>query len=153
MARYSADLQSATCQHYFLETQAADTQKKKTQLRSHTANIREVKITKPVNRFLNYFITNWSTGNVTELNDAQIEGFRKEPGLDTEELAESISGLNCDQYADQVSELQRECKREELEYEKDDTYEACYWYYRLLSIKLTEEEAKANWIRDWDAAG
>ena len=101
---------------------------------------------------MNYFITNWSTGDVTELTDAQIEAFRKEPGLDTEELAERISGLNCDQYADEVTELQEECDREQLEYEKDDTYESCYWYYRLLNIQLTEEEAKANWVRDWDAA-
>ena len=99
---------------------------------------------------LNYYITNFETGDVTELTDEQIEAFRKEPGLDTEELAERLTGLNSDSYADNVSELIEECDREELEYEKDDTYETCQWYHRLLNLNLSNEEARETWIKSWD---
>jgi len=98
---------------------------------------------------LNFFVTNFLSGDVTEVTDQQIEEFRKQ-GVDTEELAERYTGLNCDSYADTVTELKEECSRQELEYEKDDTYLSCFWFYRLLNIQLSHDEARENWIKEWD---
>ena len=78
-------------------------------------------------------------------------------GMDSEDFAEFITGLNCDSYADLSCDIMRDTQADNLSLTPAEVVEQCfgdeefqttYTVYRIWNNTLTEEQAKEYYTRD-----
>ena len=85
------------------------------------------------------------------MTSQDIEDAYNAIGIYPEQLADMLTGYNCDSYADDAEGLIDFCGGDvELAKEDDeDTYNRCRAYHRLLNPTLDEETCEECWLKDF----
>ena len=72
--------------------------------------------------------------------------------LDDSDLADLLTGYNCDSYADAVEDLATSYETVEEAQEFDaETYDRVLAYYRILNLHQADELIQEGWLADWKA--
>ena len=87
-----------------------------------------------------------------KLTHEQILTVKNTLGIDGEALADMLTGLNCDSYADKIVEILQEGEtiEEAIEYDEEG-YNTCKAYHRILNYNLTDEQCEQAWIESCEA--
>ena len=104
---------------------------------------------------MEYTWTNLETDVEIVLTSEKMRGICDTLGIYPDQLADILTGYNCDSYADMAEEIATNCDgnaTEALDYDKE-TYERCRAYHRIMNISLTDEECEICWIEDFEESG
>ncbi len=95
----------------------------------------------------NFYIQNEETDIVMNLTHDQILTVKNTLGINGDELADMLTGLNCDSYADKIEEILSEGESidEAIEYDEDG-YQTCRSYHRIMNYNLTDEQCEEAWV-------
>ena len=86
--------------------------------------------------------------------DTTTEGIRaacNALGVYPDQLADMLTGYNCDSYADAAEELVEDSEGnidDAIEYDSD-TYDRCRVYHRIMNITLDDATCEACWLQDF----
>lgn len=95
----------------------------------------------------NFYIQNEETDVVMNLTHDQILTVKNTLGVNGDELADMLTGLNSDSYADKICDIlaEGETIEEAIEYDPEG-YEVCRSYHRIMNYNLTDEQCEEVWI-------
>ena len=95
----------------------------------------------------NFYIQNEETDIVMNLTHDQILTVKNTLGINGDELADMLTGLNSDSYADKIVEIlsEGETIEEAIEYDEEG-YQTCRSYHRIMNYNLTDEQCEEAWI-------
>ena len=86
--------------------------------------------------------------------DTTTEGIRaacSALGVYPDQLADLLTGYNCDSYADAAEELVEESggiPADAIDYDAD-TYDRCHVYHRIMNITLDDVTCEECWLQDF----
>ena len=95
----------------------------------------------------NFYIQNEETDVEMNLTHDQILTVKNTLGINGDELADILTGLNSDSYADKICDIlsESETLQEAIEYDPEG-YEVCRSYHRIMNYNLTDEQCEEAWI-------
>ena len=97
---------------------------------------------------MNYFsIKHEETDRVMNLTHEQILLTRNTLGVSGDDLADILTTLNPDSYADKICDILSEVDtiEEAIEYDEEG-YQTCRSYHRIMNSNLTDEQCEEVWI-------
>ena len=97
---------------------------------------------------MNYFhIKHEETDRVMNLTHDQILNVMNTLGVNGDDLADILTSLNPDSYADKLEEILSEVDsvEEAIEYDEEG-YQTCRSYHRIMNYNLTDEQCEEAWI-------
>ena len=106
---------------------------------------------------MTYTITHEGTGNTYSISTEDIRTLAKILPFNSEELADLLTGLNCDSYADMTEEFINEVADtydntdeavEKFMNSDDERAQTTYAYYRILNHDNSDEICKEYWQED-----
>ena len=94
-----------------------------------------------------YYIKHEETDLEMNLTHDQILTVKNTLGVSGDDLADMLTGLNCDSYADKICDILNEGEtiEEAIEYDPEG-YETCRSYHRIMNYNLTDEQCEEAWI-------
>ena len=94
-----------------------------------------------------FTIYNEETDIEMNLTHEQILTVKNTLGISGDELADMLTGLNCDSYADKICEILSEGEGilDAIEYDEQG-YETCRAYHRIMNYNLTDEQCEEAWV-------
>ena len=94
-----------------------------------------------------FYIQNEQTDSEMNLTYDQILTVKNTLGVNGDELADILTGLNSDSYADKITDIlsEGETIADAIEYDPEG-YEVCRSYHRIMNYNLTDEQCEAAWI-------
>ena len=101
---------------------------------------------------MTYSFTHIETESVFELSLGQIFQVRETLGISYDDLADLLTGYNCDSYADAVEELATSCNEvvDAIEYD-EETYNRTRAYHRIMNGNQSDETCEESWLEAWEA--
>ena len=106
---------------------------------------------------MNYTITHQETGITYSVSTEDIRTLAKILPFNSEELADILTGLNCDTYADMAEDYIDEVSKayddtdeavEAFIYEDDERAQTTYAYYRIMNCDNSDEVCEQYWRED-----
>ena len=102
---------------------------------------------------MNYTWTHLETETTLDTTTEGLRASRSALGVDSDQLADLLTGYNCDSYADAAEELVEQSDgvpTEAIEYDPD-TYDRCRAYHRILNLHLDDATCEEYWLIDFTA--
>ena len=96
----------------------------------------------------NFYISHEEIPGVEmNLDHDQILMVKNILGVSGDELADMLTGLNSDSYADKICDIlaEGETIEEAIDYDPEG-YEVCRSYHRIMNFNLTDEQCEKEWI-------
>jgi len=106
---------------------------------------------------MTYTITHQETGNTYSLSTEDIRTVAKILPMNSEELADMLTGLNCDSYADMAEEYIEEVAdmyddvtvaTDKFMNSEDERAQTTYAYYRIMNFDNSDEVCEQYWRDD-----
>ena len=99
-----------------------------------------------------YTFTHKDNDTCFQLTTEDLRLAQRALDIDDSDLADLLTGYNCDTYADAVEDLATsyETIEEALEFEAE-TYNRVLAYYRILNLHQPDELIQQGWLADWKA--
>jgi len=98
-----------------------------------------------------YNFTHLETESEVTLDTDKLSLIKDAIGVCYDELADMLTGYNCDSYADATEELVNECDgdmNEALEYD-EETYNRVRAYHRIMNGHLSDDVCETAWKNDF----
>ena len=94
-----------------------------------------------------FYIQHEETDVEMNLTHDQILTVKNTLNVNGYELADMLTGLNSDSYADKITDIlsEGETIADAIEYDPEG-YEVCRSYHRILNYNLTDEQCEEAWI-------
>ena len=96
---------------------------------------------------MEFYIKHEETDCEMTLTSEQIITLKNTLGIDSTDLADILTSLNCDSYADKITEIlsNGDTIDDAIEYDPEG-YEVCRSYHRIMNCNLTDEQCEDAWI-------
>jgi len=100
---------------------------------------------------MTYNFAHYETGATYDLDSSKLQVIKDAIGTTYDDLAELLTGLTCDSYADDAEGLVGYGTTAEAQEEDSDTYDRCRAFHRILNGNLTDEQCETAWLEDFNA--
>jgi len=102
---------------------------------------------------MTYTFTHEDLGFTTELDQDKIVTLRNTLGISYDDLADLLTGYNCDTYADATEELANDSEGDVNEARDidEDTYDRVRAYHRILNGNLSDDQCEESWLEAFQA--
>ena len=99
-----------------------------------------------------YTFTHKDNDTCFQLTTEDLRLAQRALDIDDSDLADLLTGYNCDSYADDVEDLATSYETVEEAQEYDmETYDRTFAYYRILNLHQADEDILTGWLADYKA--
>ena len=100
---------------------------------------------------MNYTWTHLEHDDALDVTTERLRAACNALGVYPDQLADMLTGYNCDSYADAAEELveQSEGDIDEAIGYDEDTYNRCRVYHRIMNITLDDDTCEDCWLQDF----